>query len=465
MHNMLDFCIIMHYDEYMEYDVPYKPNKKQFRFHQSGADEVVYGGAKGGGKSCALILDAFSYAVRNQGALIYLFRESFDALESNLIYTWKKMIPGEGVLWKYKSQTHTVEFLKGGSLIRFRYLTSLDDALQYNGREMDYLGIDELTFYDEEWVDIVKSCLRSPKGFHPTFKGTCNPGGRGHAWVKKRYVDGTVKGAKIVKDRKSGNTIEFIPATVRDNTVLMENDPGYIRRLNNLPKAQRDAYLNGNWDIFEGQYFEEFDHDIHVCKPFPIPKEWTRYVAFDYGMDMLAAYDIAIDEQEQAYVLNEIYKPKLIVSEAASLIRSTFKTEPAAYIAPPDLWNRHSDTGRSTAEIFANYGIYLIKSSNNRIQGWNDLREWLKPYKDEQDVMRAKLKIFNTCPNLIRCLPMLQYDDKEPNDCSKNPHEITHAPDAIRYFVSARPMNVQPVINEYEDAYECEVEEFCNFGV
>lgn len=442
----------------------YRPNAKQTLFHKCGADEVVYGGAKGGGKSFALVMDAFAYSQRNAGSRIYLFRETYDALEANLIDCWKSNIPYENELWKYRAQNHTIE-LQNGSIVYFRYVTNKDDAMKYNGRSIDYVGVDELTFYDEDWIEILRSCVRSPKGYHAVFKGTCNPGGRGHNWVKKRYVDATNHGLNIVKDNASGNTICFIPATVRDNTVLMKNDPRYVKRLENLPDAQREAYLNGNWDIFEGQYFSEWDRKIHCCKPFPVPEHWTRYVAMDYGMDMFACYDIAVDEQGRAYVIDEIYKSGLIVSNAVSEMMAKFRKPALAYIAPPDLWNKHSDTGRSTAEIFASFGVYLTKASNNRVQGWLDLREWLKPYKDEQGVTTSRLQVFETCANLARCIPMLQYDPNNNNDVAKNPHEVTHAPDALRYFISGRPMNVQLTQPQEELDYENEIEELCNYGI
>lgn len=445
----------------MQLEINYNPNPKQRMFHESDADEVVYGGAKGGGKSHALVMECLAYCLENKGANAYLFRESYDALEANLIDKWKEVCPPE--LYKYSAGSHCVRMVNG-SKVWFRFVTNKDDAMKHNGKSIDFLGVDELTFYEKDWIEILMSCVRSVKGFHPVFRGTCNPGGRGHTWVKERYVDGTCYGKKIVKDKISEKTIQFIPATVRDNTVLMEADPAYVKRLENLPEAQREAYLNGNWDIFEGQYFTEWDRDVHVRNPFDIPREWTRYVAMDYGRDMFACYDIAVDNNEQAYVINEIYESGLLVSEAAARIHERFKSPIFAYIAPPDLWNKHADTGRSTAEIFASYGIYLSKAKNDRVQGWSDLREWLKPYEDEQGIKRAKLQIFSNCSNLIRCLPMLQFDDKNPNDCAKNPHEITHAPDAIRYFVAGRPTNVPKIENNFEYIGENEIYDFCEYG-
>ena len=444
----------------MEIRVDYKPNKKQVIFHSCGADEVVYGGAKGGGKSCALVMECLAYCLENKGATAYLFRESYDDLEANLIDEWKKKVPEE--LYEYKETKH-VAYVAGGSRVFFRYICGESDAYRYQGRSIDFIGIDELTQHTEKAVQVLLSCLRSPKGFKAVFKGTCNPGGIGHSWVKKRYIDGTSKGKRIYFDQKSGNSVAFVPASVYDNEVIMQKDPKYLRRLNNLPPAEKKAYLYGDWDIFEGQYFSEFDYSVHVMKPFEIPKHWRRYISFDYGLDMLACYFIAVDEQCRAYVYREIYKSGLIVTEAAQAIYKAMGDEKIySVIAPPDLWNRHSDTGKSTAEIFAEEGIYLCKVENSRVSGWYCLKERLKIFTDEQGQKCAGLRIFNCCENLIRTLPAIAFDKLNPNDCAKVPHELTHAPDAIRYFASGYPLAAETF--EAPDGLQRQIEEMCNYS-
>jgi phage terminase large subunit len=191
--------------------------------------------------------------------------------------------------------------------------------------------------------------------------------------------------------------------------------------------------LYGDWDIFEGQYFSEFNREIHTCKPFEVPKHWRVYIVFDYGLDMLAAYQIAVDEQGRGYVTNEVYESDLIVSEAAKKMKEVLG-DASIWLAPPDLWNRRQETGKSVADIFSEHGISLTKSNNERVNGWMAVKEWLNPFKDVDEVTRARLTIFDNCKNLIRTLPAVQYDDKNPNDVAKEPHELTHAPDAIRYF-------------------------------
>ncbi len=220
----------------------------------------------------------------------------------------------------------------------------------------------------------------------------------------------------------------------------MDADPGYIKRLEQLPDEERRALLEGDWDIFKGQYFQEFRRDIHVIEPFAIPDDWRRYIAIDYGLDMLAAYWIAVDNQQKAYVYKELYQSDLIISEAARRIKDiTGSDRIYQRLAPPDLWNRRQETGKSAADLFRENGLSLYKANNNRIQGWYNLKEWLKPYDDEQGIKTAHLVIFKNCTNLIRTLPLLQRDEKDPNDVATEPHELTHAPDAIRYFIAGRP--------------------------
>lgn len=258
-----------------------------------------------------------------------------------------------------------------------------------------------------------------------------------------------------------------MPSKVQDNKFLLEKDPEYVKRLENLNEKDKKALLYGDWDIFDGQYFTEFKREMHVIKPFEIPKHWRRYFTMDYGLDMLAGYWIAVDEEGYAYVYREIYQSGLIISDAAKAIKSLDDDDIYAYFAPPDLWNRRQDTGKSAADIFSENGVPVVKAKNDRVQGWLDLHEWLKPCLDIFGKERPHLQIFENCLNLIRCLPGVQYDAKNPNDVAKEPHELTHAPDAIRYFVAGRPISADKPINDDEIPrdFENEVEDFVNFGM
>jgi phage terminase large subunit len=288
--------------------------------------------------------------------------------------------------------------------------------------------------------------------FAPRMYFTCNPGGVGHIWVKRLFVD------KDYKNSERADDYEFIRSYVYDNKFIMENSPDYVRTLENLPEDRKKAMLHGDWDIFSGQYFSEFRRDIHVIEPFIIPKEWNRFLTIDYGLDMLAAYWVAIDAQGNAYCYKELYESNLIISDAAIRIKELTNEDIYQYYAPPDLWNRRQDTGKSAIDIFAEHGLYFIKASNDRVQGWYGLKEWLKPMqtKNEQtgeQITTARLKITSNCTNLIRTLPQLQHDERDPNDVANEPHELTHAPDAIRYLLGDRPPSSE-IINKHDDYEE-----------
>ena len=204
----------------------------------------------------------------------------------------------------------------------------------------------------------------------------------------------------------NGRTRIFIPAKVQDNKFLIDADPDYIKRLDQLPEDQRRALRDGDWDTFEGQYFPEFNREIHAIEPFEIPKDWRRYRALDYGLDMLACYWIAVDGQGKSYVYKELYQDNLIISDAAkAILRVNGNDNIYSTFAPPDLWNRRQETGKSAADLFRENGVLLTKVSNDRVQGWYNLKEWLKPYEDEQGILTAKLVYLKTAPILLDASP------------------------------------------------------------
>ena len=305
------------------------------------------------------------------------------------------------------------------------------------------------------------SRVRGTNGYPKQVKSSTNPGGIGHTWVKERFIE--VGEPNVEHDDKI-----FIPSLVQDNLFLMKSDPGYVKRLEKLNEKDKQALLYGNWDIFDGQYFTEWKRDVHVVSPFEIPKSWRRYFVMDYGLDMLAGYWIALDMYGRAYVYREVYESGLIISAAARRIREMTPggEEIYANIAPPDLWNRRQDTGKSAAEIFAENGVPIVRANNDRVQGWYNLKEWLKPCTDEQGETIAPLRIFSNCLNLIRTLPSVAIDKRNPNDVAREPHELTHAPDAIRYFVAGRPTPAAMPIEVDEDApeYDTQLDDILNYG-
>ena len=354
-------------------------------------------------------------------------------MEKSLIRVSLEFYPREAA--SYNSSKHIWTF-KNGSIIDFGYIDSENDVYQYQSAEYDVIRFDELTHFTEYMYTYMISRCRGANPYPKHIKSSTNPGGVGHSWVKERFIDINAPNQihEITLDNGKKSTVIFIPSLVQDNMFLLDNDPDYIDRLELLPEKEKQALLYGDWDIFDGQFFTEFDRKIHVIEPFVIPKDWRIYRARDYGLDMCATLWIAMDYQMNCYAYKELYKPDLIVSEAARKINEMTDEKIQIDYAPPDLWNRNKDTGKSTADIFAENGQFLTKADNNRITGWLAVHEWLRVFKDEQGQPNSKLKIFSNCVNLIRTLPALQHDEKNPNDVAVEPHELTHVPDALRYF-------------------------------
>ncbi len=300
------------------------------------------------------------------------------------------------------------------------------------------IRFDELTHFTEYMYTYMISRCRGANNYPKRIKSSTNPGGVGHSWVKERFIDLGEPNQihSITLETGEITTRTFIPSFVQDNLFLLQKDPDYIRRLDNLPEKERKALKYGDWDIFDGQFFTEFDRKIHVCSPFVIPKTWRIYRTRDYGLDMCSVHWIAMDWNMNIWIYKELYESDLIVSDAAKKINEMTDEDEhiVADYAPPDLWNRNRDTGKSTMDIFAEHGQYLTKADNNRITGWLAVHEWLKVFEDEQGQLTSKLHIFSNCKNLIRTLPALQHDEKNPNDVAIEPHELTHAPDDLRYF-------------------------------
>lgn len=407
--------------------------KKQQAFIDSQAFETLFGGAAGGGKSHGQLVDGLLYALKYPKSKQIIFRSTFADLEKSLIRTSMDLYPLS--IADYNSSKHTWKF-KNGSIVDFGYIQYEKDVYQYQSAEYDVIRFDELTHFTEFMYTYMISRCRGANPYPKCIKSSTNPGGVGHNWVKERFIDIGAPNVIHTCKLETGETTTriFIPSLVQDNKFMLTYDPDYIKRLDALPEKERRALKYGDWDIFDGQFFTEFKRDIHVIEPFEIPKDWYIYFVMDYGLDKLAGYWIAVDYNNNAYVFREVYESNLLVSQARDKIKEMTNEQIYLYLAPPDLWNRHKETGKSTADIFEEEDITLYKTNNDRIQGWLQMKEWLKPYKDEQGCMTARLKIFNTCKNLIRCLPQIQHDEKRVGDIANEPHELTHSVDAIRGF-------------------------------
>lgn len=432
-----------------------KPNEKQMEFFRARTRFVAYGGARGGGKSWAVRKKAVLMALRYPGIRLLLLRRTYPELRENHILPLLAELQGVAV---YK-ETEKAFLFSGGSRLRFGYCDGERDVLQYQGTEYDVIFLDEATQFTEFQFQTLTACLRGANGFPKRFYLTCNPGGVGHAWVKRLFV------SREYRQGENREDYTFIKALVYDNRALVERDPGYLRMLEALPGELRRAWLEGDWNIYAGQYFTEFQEAVHVTEPFAIPAGWRRYFAMDYGLDMLAGYWIAVDGWGRAWVYREIYEPGLIVSQAAERILAATAEPVYSWIAPPDMWNRRQDSGKSVADIFAEGGICLTRADNQRVQGWLNVREWLRPMPDELGGLSPGLRIFRGCRNLIQSFPALRADEKNPNDCALTPHEFTHGPDAIRYFLAGRPAPAAERPQEEETgSYEAQIGAFLGYS-
>ena len=427
--------------------------RKQEQFINSNAFETLFGGAAGGGKSYGQLVDALLYALKYPKSKQIIFRSTFADLEKSLIRVSLDIYPLS--IADYNSSKHTWKF-NNGSIIDFGYIQYEKDVYQYQSAEYDVIRFDELTHFTEFMYTYMISRCRGANTYPKRIKSSTNPGGVGHTWVKERFIDIGEPNVIHTCKLETGEEVTriFIPSLVTDNKFMLEYDPDYIKRLDALPEKERKALKYGDWDIYDGMFFPEFKRNIHVIEPFQIPDNWNRYIAMDYGLDMFAVLFVAIDTKGRAYVYNEIHKPNLIVSEAVQTLKSYMRQNKYKYIyAPPDLWNRNRDTGKSTAELFWEGGVDLTKASNNRIAGWLNVKEWLRVKKVRHEQTGelyedSDLKIFSNCLNLIKYLPQLQHDEKEPNDVATEPHEPTHITDALRYFCVSRTAPTKEIINK-----------------
>ncbi len=434
--------------------------KKQKAFMDAKESEVLFGGAAGGGKSFGQIVDALLFALKYPRSKQLILRRSFAELDKSLIRTSLSLYPKE--IYTFNSSSHVGRF-KNGSIIDFGYCAAENDVYQYQSAEYDVVRFDELTHFTESQYIYLISRVRGVNSYPKQIKSSTNPGGIGHTWVKKRFIDEAPPSKTFTGD--DGMRRIFIPSLLDENDFLKKQDPDYKNRLLALPEKERRALLYGDWNIFEGQYFSEFSERKHVIEPFEIPMSWRKYRSIDYGLDRLACLWIAVSPDMRAYVFREFCESGLAISAAArGILEHTPKNEEIyASLAPPDLWSRSQESGRSKASLFSEFGINFTKSSNDREAGWLSLKELLC---DTGGLPR--LQIFKTCREIIKCLPALAHDKQRPSDCSTEPHEITHAPDALRGFAVfyARPADIERSIDRriwtrdmWEDFYAAGDEE------
>lgn len=399
-----------------------RPQPKQKEFMMAHAKYVAFGGARGGGKSWAVREKAKRLALKWAGIKILIIRKTYTDLRENHILPLRADLSTDIAVYKEIDKAFC---FVNGSRISCSYFANDNDALKYQGQEYDIIFLEEATQFTELVFNVLKACLRGANDFPKRMYLTCNPDGVGFLWVKRLFV------SREYLEGENPEDFMFIQSLVDDNMALIMKNPDYVKQLDTLPDDMRKRWRYGSWDVAEGQYFGEFRRDKHVCEPFDIPKEWRRYITIDYGLDMLAAYWIAVDNGNRCYVYREFCSPDLPIHAAAQMINENTDSGENIYavLAPPDLWNRSQETGKSKALLFSEAGLDLTSSNNDREAGWLAIKELLADGAEG-----ARLQIFSTCPKLIKNLPELMRDPKRPTDVSNEPHEITHSPDSLRYF-------------------------------
>lgn len=443
----------------------YVPTAKQRLFHASKSNEILYGGAAGGGKSYAICWDASMRCLKYPGTSAYLFRRTYPELEQTLIKTMRMIVPE--TLGKYYASNHEMQFVNG-SVARFAHLSDESDVIKYQGAEIQWLYFDELTHFSESMYNYIKTRLRAPKrlGVHPCVRCASNPGGPGHGWVKARFVDSTDVGTHtVIKDteitgrdgqKKTMKSVcEYIPATVYDNPHI---DELYIAELEQKPDKLRDALLLGKWDAFEGQAFPEFTNapehykdglHTHVIDPFDIPLHWTRYVSFDHGFSRPFSFGAwAVDPDGRAYRYKELYgckkgeanvglmlTPGEIAAKLADWLEPEFREGiHVTGIADPAIWDESRGTSveEQIRKVFS--GVTFRKGDNTRMPGKMQVHERLRFDEDGRPMMY----IFSNCTDFIRTIPTLCYDEHKVEDIDTAGED--HIYDETRYFLMSRPL-------------------------
>lgn len=439
-------------------------NPKQDQFLKSTALYCAFGGARGGGKSHAVRIDSVYGALTYAGIKILIVRRRYTDLQGNYVEPFKKLIPS--TLAEYNSQTHTYYFING-STIKLGHFNSYGQASEeYQGQEYDWIYMDEATQFTEQEFRLLGGCLRGANDYPNKFRLTCNPGGIGHRWVKRLFIDRQYRtDSENPEENENPDDYEFIAARVEDNIALMNSKGGkggqqYLQMLSSLPENIRQAHRYGDWDALSGNYFPEFQTATHTCKPFAIPREWARYRAIDYGLDMLACAWFAIAPSGRVYMYRELKQSGLIVTDAATKIKehTAVGEKIVCTYAPSDIWSRQKDTGKTMAEVFMLNDVPIVQASRARVQGWLQVKEMFAPMEDG----KPKLIVFNTCREYIDDVQAIQASDKDPNDCATEPHEITHLNDAVRYFCISRATAAEredvaisdDLLEEAEEEYE-----------
>ncbi len=442
------------------------PNPKQDQAFRAKQRHVAYGGARGGGKSWFVRAMACILALCFAGIRILITRKTYRELLNNHIEPLLKLLHG---IAKY-NKTDKVFVFPNGSTIWFGYCNNDGDLGQYQGAEYDIWFADEAGQFLEDWIRKINACVRGANDFPKRTYYTLNPGGPSHGYFKRLFVD------RRFKDGEDPNDYAFVQALVTDNVALLAMQPEYKKELEKLPPKLRAAWLEGRWDVFEGQFFEDFriDPDMskeedtsadelrrqhrwcHVIKPFDIPDGWTIYRSYDWGYGKPFSVGWwAVDYDGVLYRILELYGCTQTPNEGVKWTVPQQMQEVARIerehpwlkgrkihgVADPSIWD--GSKGESVADTAMKYGIYFEPGVNDRIPGWMQVHYRLA----FDDNGFAMMYIFQGCKAFIRTIPTLQYDEHKPEDLDTNGED--HCADEVRYMCMARP--IKPVLSKKEE--------------
>ena len=415
-------------------NVIFKPNAgPQTDFLAAPERDVLYGGAAGGGKSYAMLIDPLRFAHRSAHRALILRRSMPELRE--LIDKSRELYPRAFPGCKYKEVEKLWSF-PSGAKVEFGFLERDADVYRYQGQAYSWIGFDEITHLPTEfgWNYLASRLRTTDPEIETYMRCTANPGGVGATWVKKRYIDPHPPNETFTgTDRLSR---KFIPARLEDNPYLAY-DGRYEEMLKALPPTQRKQLLEGNWDVNEGAAFTEFDLDVHVITPFAIPISWDRVKGIDYGYASESACIWAtVDPTDGTLIVyRELYRKGLTGVDLGAIITQMELEDPYSVQGVLDTaaWAKTGTTGPTVGESLVRAGHKLRPADKNRIQGKIQIHEYLKV----QQSGRPRLQILNTCPNLIRELQSIPLDKINPEDV--NTHAPDHAYDALRYLIMSRP--------------------------
>ena len=443
--------------------VVWRPQPRQAAFMARPEYEALYGGAAGGGKSDALVIEALRQ-VHIPWYKALILRKTFPQLRE-LIDKTLNYYPRIYPKAKYNGSSHTWRFPSGAQII-FGSLNRPQDKIQYQGQAYDFIAFDELTHFTQEEYEYLKSRNRpNGPGTRVYMRATANPGGVGHGWVKDRFITASApmttirEEASWVDPEGKKHTGEqsriFVPSSVFDNQILMQNDPMYVQRLASMPEAERNALLYGDWDSFSGQVFTEWRNDpahyqdrigSHVIAPFAVPPDWSIWCGLDWGYSRPFSVGwYAVDHERRMYAIREYYGctgtpnqgVKLEPGEVARRIKRIEADDPNLRgrrihrIGDPAIWM--SDGTESIGELMSRERVHFDKGDHARISGKMQMHHRLAMTDGI-----PMLYVFSTCKHFIRTIPALVYDETDVEDINTEGED--HIYDQCRYVCMANPI-------------------------